>query len=205
MVMALCGGFGYWSFRCKDQNQIFSTKFSCTSVRFSTDNFFERSETCNNGEARLRITRWHDFSNIFENIASFSILCRSQSHWFFKWIHHFIVLSSIGTLIEQTETLVPEIMNLKIDRNKQRHFLEFSDYQSPDAKIKIPGVSIKFSSTVVGFSIGILMEEVKLVVPEKLKIGYRDKSKIISFFKFYGTSGLWRKSKKHALFKEIVL
>ena len=66
-----------------------------------------------------------------------------------------------------------------------QHFLDKSDYQDFDARINLIKISNESSSTNLKFLIEILMEEVKLVVTEKVEFEFRGNSKLKSLCRHY--------------------
>ena len=81
------------------------------------------------------------------------------------------------------------ILEIEIS-NKILHFLEVSDYQVSNAKIKILRFSIDSSSKFVKFLVETLMKKKKPVVYEKFELEHRVSEKLIAFFGFFVSCGL---------------
>ena len=85
--------------------------------------------------------------------------------------------------------------------NRLKHilkaFLESSDDQEYDKRIKTKCFLIKSSSTNAKFSTETPKEEIKPVVAQKIEFEDRVTSMKVAFFAFFVPSWLWRKAKSH--------
>ena len=72
--------------------------------------------------------------------------------------------------MEEIKTLVPEKMSLNIKRNKEKHFITFSDYQDFDARQKNTDsdFSLQYSCTSEKFPHETYMKELRLVCSGKV-------------------------------------
>ena len=141
---------------------------------------------------RLRIfLKYWDYQNteLKVKLINFSIECSSPSVHF-----------SIEILTEEINPVVTEIDELEYQHKSIKLlFLEFSDHQNVDARIKAKELSIELSSDTEKLSIEFLMERMKPVITEKYDFDNRDESKLIALFEFFWQPGYWCKEQSERL------
>ena len=95
------------------------------------------------------------------------------------------------------------ILNTEINQNYW-HFLESSDCQDSDARIKFKISSIQIFSVSEEFSIQTLLQKTKPVVTENHEFEYRDESILKAFFRIFEPFWFWRKHQKCWFFDRIL-